>query len=62
MEKTHQNYANYRAGKEPLKNAVLQHPEGSSVYDYLKSKVQRNFWMKPFKDWEKGQKKLRKHG
>jgi hypothetical protein len=56
MEKTHLNAKNYRAGKEPLRNGVLQHPEGSDVYDYLQSKVQRNFWIIPFKDWQKTQK------
>jgi len=60
MEKTHQNYKNYRAGKEPLKNAVLQHPEGSEVYDYVKGKVQRNFWVIPFAKWEKNQKTHKK--
>lgn len=59
MEKTHQNYKNYRAGKEPLKNAILQHPEGSPVYDYLKGKVNRDLWVIPFGKWEKKQKKLR---
>lgn len=57
MEKTHQQVKNYRAGKEPLRNAVLQHPEGNAVYDYLKSKVQRNFWVIPYKDWQKTQEK-----
>jgi hypothetical protein len=56
MEKTHQNVANYRAGKEPLRNAVMQHPEGNDVYDYLQSKVNRNFWVIPIKDWDKIQK------
>ena len=59
MEKTHKNADNWRKGKEPLRNAVLQHPEGNDVYDYLKQKVERNFWVIPFKNWEKGQK-LRK--
>jgi hypothetical protein len=59
MEATHKNLANYRKGKEPLKNAVLQHPEGNDVYDYLKKNVKRDFWMKPFADWQKSQKRLR---
>lgn len=56
MEKTHLNAKKYREGTEPLKNAVLQHPEGNPVYDYVKSKVERNFWVIPFKTWEKNQK------
>lgn len=59
MEKTHKNYKNYRAGKEPLANAVLQHPEGNDIYDYIKGEVARDFWVIPFGRWEKKQKKLR---
>lgn len=59
MEATHKNAQNWRSGKEPLKNAVMQHPEGNDVYDYLKKNIERNFWVIPFKDWEKKQK-LRK--
>lgn len=59
MEKTHKNVDNWRKGKEPLRNAVMQHPAGNDVYDYLKQKVERNFWVIPFKNWEKKQK-LRK--
>jgi hypothetical protein len=56
MEKTHKNVQDWRSGKEPLKNAVMQHPTGSDVYDYLKKNVERNFWVTPFKEWEKKQK------
>ena len=35
MEKTAKNIDNYRKGKEPLKNAVMQHPTGNDVYDFL---------------------------
>ena len=59
MEKTHKNVDNWRKGKEPLKNAVMQHPAGNDVYDYLKKNIERNFWVIPFSDWEKNQK-LRK--
>jgi hypothetical protein len=59
MEKTHKNVDNWRKGKEPLKNAIMQHPEGNDVYDYLQKKVERNFWVTPFSSWEKRQK-LRK--
>ena len=41
MEKTHKNVENWRKGKEPLKNAVMQHPEGNDVYDYLQKKIGR---------------------
>ena len=59
MEKTHKNVDNWRKGKEPLKNAVMQHPEGNDVYDYLKGNVERNFWVTSFDSWQKRQK-LRK--
>lgn len=59
MEKTHKNVDSWRKGKEPLKNAVMQHPEGNDVYDYLKKNIERNFWVIPFNTWEKKQK-LRK--
>ena len=56
MEKTHKNVDNWRKGKEPLKNAVMQHPEGNDVYDYLKGEIKRNFWVTPFDSWQKRQK------
>jgi hypothetical protein len=59
MEKTHKNVENWRKGKEPLRNAVMQHPAGNDVYDYLKKNIERNFWVIPFNSWEKKQK-LRK--
>lgn len=59
MEATHKNVQNWMRGKEPLKNAVMQHPAGNDVYDYLKKNIERNFWVTPFKSWEKKQK-LRK--
>jgi hypothetical protein len=59
MEKTHKNVDNWRKGKEPLRNAVMQHPAGNDVFDYLKKNVERNFWVIPFSSWEKKQK-LRK--
>ena len=36
MEASRTNYKKYTQGKEPLKNAVLQHPTGNKIYDYLK--------------------------
>ncbi len=56
MDSSHKNAKNYRQGKEPLQNAVLQHPKGNNEYDYLKSKVERNFWVIPFNAWAKKQK------
>ena len=61
MEKTHKNLDNYRKGKEPLTHAMLQHPEGNPVHDYIEKNVERNFWVVPFKDWAKKQK-LRNNG
>lgn len=57
MEKTFANLKNYRKGKEPLQNAVLQHPTGNDVYDFLKKNVNRDFWVVPFSKWQKTQKK-----
>ena len=59
MENSFKNLENYRKGKEPLKNAVMQHPAGNDVYDFLQKNIERNFWITPFKDWQKKQK-LRK--
>jgi hypothetical protein len=56
MEKTFKNLDNYSKGKEPLQNAVLQHPTGNDVYDYLKKSVNRDFWVTPFSKWQKSQK------
>jgi hypothetical protein len=56
MEKTAKNIDNYRKGKEPLKNAVMQHPAGNDVYDYLQKNIDRDFWVTPFSKWQKTQK------
>ena len=56
MNSSHKNYIDYRQGKDRLENAVMQHPDGNDVYDYLKKNVERNFWVTPFKEWEKKQK------
>lgn len=56
MEDSHKNVEKYRNGKEPLKNAVLQHPTGNDVYDFLKKNVDRGFWVTPFNKWQKVQK------
>lgn len=61
MEDSHKNVKNWAQGKEPLKNAVLQHKDGNPVYDFMKGEVQRNFWVVPFNAWAKKQK-LRKNG
>ena len=56
MEDTHKNLEKYSKGQEPLKNAVLQHPTGNTVYDFLKKNVDRDFWVTPFAKWQKIQK------
>ena len=56
MEKSFKNLENYKKGKEPLKNAVLQHPTGNDVYDFLKKNIDRDFWVTPFSQWQKKQK------
>lgn len=49
------NLENYRKGKEPLRHAVVQHPEESekSIFDYVKGKVKRRFWVKPYEKWRR---------
>lgn len=52
------NYSNYLGGREPLKNAILQHPEerADSIYDYMKSQIDRRLWIKPYSEWHKDKK------
>jgi hypothetical protein len=52
MENSFKNLENYRKGKEPLKNAVLQHPTGDKVNDFIKKNINREFWVIPFKQWD----------
>jgi len=50
------NYKKYIQGKEPLKNAMVQHPDenaDTSIYDYLKGKVKRDFWIIPYEKFTK---------
>lgn len=50
------NYKKYIQGKEPLKNAMVQHPdekEDTSIYDYLKGKVKLDFWIIPYERFTK---------
>ena len=56
MEKTAKNIDNYRKGKEPLKNAVMQHPTGNDVYHYLQKNIARDFWVTPLSKWQTTQK------
>lgn len=56
MEKTAKNIDNYRKGKEPLRNAVQQHPTGNDVYDFLQKNINRDFCVTPFSKWQKAQK------
>jgi hypothetical protein len=51
------NYKDYLKGKAKLENAVLQHPEegkdDKSVYDFMKSKIERNLWVIPYSRFKK---------
>jgi len=38
------NLQAYKSRKEPLKRAVMPHPTGDKVYDFVMSNVKRNFW------------------
>jgi hypothetical protein len=53
------NLENYRKGKEPLRNAVLQHPEEdpkTSIYDFIKRETRRKLWVIPYNQFKKGDK------
>lgn len=61
-KKSHDSWKNvdqYRKGKEPLKNAVLQHPEedpNTSVYDFIKKSTDRKLWLIPYSQFKKRNK------
>lgn len=58
-EKSWKNVENYRKGKEPLQNAVLQHPDEdpkTSVYDFMKKNIRRKLWVIPYSQFKKGDK------
>ena len=45
---SNQTWANlkaYKSGREPLKSAVMSHPTGDSMYDFVMANVKRNMWM-----------------
>jgi hypothetical protein len=45
------NVEKYRKGKEPLRNAVVQHPEDdpkTSIYDFVKKNIRRDLWVIPY--------------
>ena len=54
---SYNNYLNHLKGKEPLANAILQHPDepdsDKSMYSYIKGKVNRNIWIMPWKKFRK---------
>jgi hypothetical protein len=53
------NITNYRKGKERLENAVAQHPEEdakTSIYDFVKRNIKRDFWVIPYERFKKGDK------
>jgi hypothetical protein len=54
------NYEDYRKGKAPLENAMLQHPEegnsGNSVYDFMKGEIKRKLWVIPYDRFKKKDK------
>jgi len=47
------NYKQYLSGSEPLRHAFLTHKEGDGAYDFIKSKVTKNFSVFPEDHWEK---------
>lgn len=62
-KKKHSSWKNlddYRKGKSPLENAVMQHPEegsdGKSVYDFMKGEIKRKLWVIPYHKFKKGDK------
>jgi len=58
-DKSWKNVENYRKGKEPLANAVLQHPDEdpkTSIYDFMKKSINRKLWVIPYSQFKKGDK------
>jgi len=54
VNSSHKNYLGYIKGKERLNNAVIQHPSGENkIMDLLKKETRRDFWVKPFTEWQK---------
>jgi hypothetical protein len=54
------NYSNYLKGKEPLKNAVLLHPDGDEVFNYVWNNINRTFWLYDRDKVQSGLKKKRR--
>ena len=54
------NYTAYKAGKEPLKYAIINHREGDSVFDFISSQKTKNFSVFPENHWNEVRKKYRK--
>lgn len=53
------NLENYRKGKEPLRNAVMQHPDEdpkTSIFDYVKRNIVKNFKVISYDKFKKGDK------
>lgn len=46
----------YRKNKEPLRHAVMQHPDEdpkTSIFDFVNSKINRKFWTIPYSQLKK---------
>lgn len=41
----HNQYKKYLKGEGSLDRAVLPHPTGDDIFDYIKSKTDKTFWM-----------------
>lgn len=53
--KSIKNFKNYLKGLEPLRYAILQHPqenEDSSIISYIEKNTSKSF-IKPYKEWKK---------
>jgi len=48
-ENGRRNYKNHLKGKEKLKFAVLPHPTGDSVFDFIKSSLKK---VESFNEWQ----------
>lgn len=53
------NYKAYLNGTEPLRHCIITHKEGDDAFDFVKSKMTKNFSVLPDDHWDKVLKKHR---
>jgi hypothetical protein len=61
MADTKKNYADYLAGKAPLKNAVLFMDDDDKIQNFVRQSVRRSMWAVPLGRWKEWQDKIKKN-